>query len=72
MQDHQNFSESQIVFEDNHLIVINKKVGQLVQGDKTGDFSLLDLIKNFIKKRDQKQGNVFIGLVNRKKKKKSG
>ena len=44
MQDHQNFSESQIVFEDNHLIVINKKVGQLVQGDKTGDFSLLDLI----------------------------
>ena len=65
MQDHQNFSESQIVFEDNHLIVINKKVGQLVQGDKTGDFSLLDLIKNFIKKRDQKPGNVFLGLVHR-------
>ena len=65
MQDHQNLSESQIVFEDNHLIVINKKVGQLVQGDKTGDFSLLDLIKNFIKKRDQKPGNVFLGLVHR-------
>lgn len=44
------FSESQIVFEDNHLFVINKKAGQLVQGDKTGDSSLLDLIKEFIKK----------------------
>lgn len=59
------FSESQIVFEDNHLFVINKKAGQLVQGDKTGDLSLLELIKDFIKKRDQKPGNVFLGLVHR-------
>jgi 23S rRNA pseudouridine1911/1915/1917 synthase len=44
---------SQILFEDNHLLVINKKVGQLVQGDKTGDESLLDSIKNFIKIRDK-------------------
>jgi 23S rRNA pseudouridine1911/1915/1917 synthase len=51
---------SQILFEDNHLLVINKKVGQLVQGDKTGDESLLDSIKNFIKIRDQKPGNVFL------------
>jgi 23S rRNA pseudouridine1911/1915/1917 synthase len=43
--------EEQIVYEDNHLLVINKKVGQLVQGDKTGDESLLELIKDFIKKR---------------------
>ena len=57
--------EEQIVFEDNHLLVINKKVGQLVQGDKTGDDSLLELIKNFIKKRDNKPGNVFLGLVHR-------
>ncbi len=57
--------QDQIVFEDNHLLVINKKVGQLVQGDKTGDESLLDSIKNFIKKRDQKPGNVFLGLVHR-------
>ena len=42
--------KEQIVYEDNHLLVINKKVGQLVQGDKTGDESLLELIKNFIKK----------------------
>ena len=54
---------SQILFEDNHLLVINKKVGQLVQGDKTGDESLLDSIKNFIKLRDSKPGNVFLGLV---------
>ena len=57
--------ESQILYEDNHLLVINKKVGQLVQGDKTGDESLLDSIKNFIKIRDQKPGNVFLGLVHR-------
>jgi len=60
-----NFSDSQIVYEDNHLLVINKKAGQLVQGDKTGDLSLLELIKDFIKKRDDKPGNVFLGLVHR-------
>lgn len=57
--------EEQIVYEDNHLLVVNKKVGQLVQGDKTGDDSLLELIKDFIKKRDAKPGNVFLGLVHR-------
>jgi len=57
--------EDQIVYEDNHLLVINKKAGQLVQGDKTGDDSLLELIKDFIKKRDAKPGNVFLGLVHR-------
>lgn len=61
----QHFSEDQIVFEDNHMMVINKKAGQLVQGDKTGDLSLLELIKDFIKKRDDKPGNVFLGLVHR-------
>lgn len=65
MQESPNNIESQIVFEDNHLLIINKKAGQLVQGDKTGDASLLDLIKDFIKKRDQKPGNVFLGLVHR-------
>lgn len=57
--------ESQILYEDNHLLIINKKVGQLVQGDKTGDESLLESIKNFIKIRDNKPGNVFLGLVHR-------
>ncbi|MCD9853959.1 RNA pseudouridine synthase [Epilithonimonas sp. JDS] len=61
----QHFSEDQIIFEDNHMMVINKKAGQLVQGDKTGDLSLLELIKDFIKNRDDKPGNVFLGLVHR-------
>lgn len=47
------------------MLIINKKAGQLVQGDKTGDFSLLELIKNYLKIRDQKSGNVFLGLVHR-------
>ncbi|MDY3318051.1 RluA family pseudouridine synthase [Riemerella anatipestifer] len=57
--------QEQILYEDNHLLVINKKAGQLVQGDKTGDVSLLELIKDFIKSRDNKPGNVFLGLVHR-------
>lgn len=61
----QEFSNDQIIWEDNHLMVINKKVGQLVQGDKTGDESLLESIKKFLKKRDNKPGNVFLGLVHR-------
>ncbi len=57
--------KEQIIYEDNHLLIINKKAGQLVQGDKTGDASLLELLKDFIKKRDLKPGNVFLGLVHR-------
>lgn len=57
--------EQQILYEDNHLLIINKNVGQLVQGDKTGDESLLDTIKNYIKIRDHKAGNVFLGLAHR-------
>lgn len=57
--------EEQIVFEDNHILIVNKKVGQLVQEDKTGDESLVNMIKNFIKVRDNKAGNVFLGLVHR-------
>lgn len=54
-----------ILFEDNHLIIINKKSGELVQGDKTGDITLIDNIKEFIKIRDNKPGNVFLGLTHR-------
>ncbi len=57
--------KNQIIFEDNHLLIINKLPGQIVQGDKTGDIPLLDLVKNFIKIRDNKPGNVFLGLVHR-------
>jgi 23S rRNA pseudouridine1911/1915/1917 synthase len=55
----------QILFEDNHLIAINKPHGQLVQADEGGDLSLLDEVKAMIKERDQKPGNVFIGLLHR-------
>ena len=57
--------ESEILFEDNHLIIINKKAGVLVQGDITGDTPLLEIVKKYIKNKYSKKGNVFLGLVNR-------
>ena len=55
----------QIIYEDNHLIALNKRAGQIVQGDKTGDTPLCDLIKEYIKQRDNKPGNVFCGVIHR-------
>ena len=55
----------QILYEDNHLIAINKLPGQIVQGDKTGDPCLADEIKAFLKERDGKPGNVFCGVIHR-------
>ena len=55
----------QIIYEDNHFIAINKKPGELVQSDKTGDISLETNLKDFIKKRDSKPGNVFLGVCHR-------
>ena len=60
-----NFSSEQILFEDNHLIVINKMPGQLVQGDKTGDTCLAEDIKLYLKHKYQKPGNVFCGVIHR-------
>lgn len=54
-----------ILYEDNHLIVVNKESGELVQGDKTGDIPLLDSIKALIKERDQKPGAVYLGAPHR-------
>jgi len=54
-----------ILYEDNHLMVVNKRVSQIVQGDKTGDVSLDKLLKDFIKERDQKPGDVFLGIPHR-------
>ncbi len=59
------FLDSNILFEDNHLIIVNKPCGLLVQGDKTGDIPLLEIIRKYIKKKYDKKGNVFLGLVNR-------
>jgi 23S rRNA pseudouridine1911/1915/1917 synthase len=55
----------EILYEDNHLLIINKKAGELAQGDETGDVPLIDSMKEFIKIRDQKPGNVFLGLIHR-------
>ena len=58
-------SPDRIIYEDNHLLLVNKRAGELVQGDRSGDPCLVDEIKAFIKQRDHKPGNVFCGLVHR-------
>lgn len=55
----------QILHEDNHIIVINKRVGDIVQGDKTGDKPLSDVVKEYIKVKYNKPGEVFLGVVHR-------
>ena len=56
---------SRILYEDNHLLVVNKKVGEIVQGDKTSDEPLTETFKAFIAQRDAKPGQVFMGLPHR-------
>lgn len=58
----ENFS---VIYEDNHLLVVNKAPGILVQGDETGDTPLVDLCKNYIKEKYKKPGAVFLGVVHR-------
>lgn len=55
----------EILFEDNHFIVVNKKSGDIVQGDKTGDTPLSEIVKSYIKDEYNKPGNVFLGVVHR-------
>jgi 23S rRNA pseudouridine1911/1915/1917 synthase len=55
----------QLLHEDNHIIVINKRVGDIVQGDKTGDKPLSDIVKEYIKEKYNKPGEVFLGVVHR-------
>jgi 23S rRNA pseudouridine1911/1915/1917 synthase len=55
----------QILHEDNHIIVVNKRVGDIVQGDKTGDKPLSDVVKEYIKEKYNKPGEVFLGVVHR-------
>lgn len=54
-----------VLYEDNHIIVVNKESGEIVQGDKTGDVPLSDIVKEWIKKKYNKPGNVFLGVVHR-------
>ena len=53
------------MYEDNHLMIVNKRVSDIVQGDQTGDASLDQILKDFIKVRDQKPGEVFLGIPHR-------
>ena len=58
-------TELSVLYEDNHLLVINKDPGVLVQGDRTGDQPVLDIAKKYIKEKYQKPGEVFLGTVHR-------
>ena len=55
----------QVLFEDNHIIIINKRVGDIVQGDKTGDKPLSEVVKEYLKDKYNKPGNVYLGVVHR-------
>tara|TARA_B100001093_G_scaffold502620_1_gene555862 strand:+ start:2178 stop:2867 length:690 start_codon:yes stop_codon:yes gene_type:complete len=54
-----------VLYEDNHIIVVNKRVGDIVQGDKTGDNPLSEIVKSFLKKKYKKSNNIFLGVVHR-------
>ncbi|MEC4005830.1 RluA family pseudouridine synthase [Flavobacterium sp. SUN052] len=60
-----NKNNLQILHEDNHIIVINKRVGDIVQGDKTGDKPLSEIVKEYIKEKYNKPNEVFLGVVHR-------
>ena len=54
-----------VLYEDNHIIVVNKAAGEVVQGDETGDVTLLDIVAKYLKEKYNKPGNVFVGLPHR-------
>ncbi|WP_422104850.1 RluA family pseudouridine synthase [Winogradskyella sp.] len=60
-----NSTNLQVLYEDNHVIVVNKRAGDIVQGDKTGDRPLSDIVKAYIKEKYKKPGNVYLGVVHR-------
>lgn len=57
--------ESRILYEDNHILVFNKRPGEIVQADKTGDECLAETLKAFIAQRDDKPGKVYVGIPHR-------
>ena len=62
---HSTKENLQILFEDNHLIIVNKRAGDITQGDKTGDKPLSEVVKEYIKNKYNKPGDVFLGVVHR-------
>lgn len=65
MEDGKIMSNLNVLYEDNHIIVVEKPVNVLSQSDSTGDIDLLTMVKSYIKKEYNKPGNVYIGLVHR-------
>ncbi len=55
----------EIIYEDNHLVIVNKSPGEIVQGDKTGDVPLVEMVRQWLKEKYDKPGNVFCGVVHR-------
>ncbi|MDG2194405.1 MAG: RluA family pseudouridine synthase [Polaribacter sp.] len=62
---HSTKENVQVLYEDNHLVIVNKRAGDITQGDKTGDTPLSDIVKEYIKEKFNKPGNVFLGVVHR-------
>ena len=62
---HSTKNNLQVLFEDNHMIIVNKRAGDIVQGDKTQDKPLSEVVKEYIKEKYNKPGNVFLGVVHR-------
>ena len=60
-----NKKNLQVIYEDNHIIIVNKRAGDIVQGDKTGDEPLSEIVKSYIKDKYNKPGNVYLGVVHR-------
>lgn len=60
-----NRENLQVLFEDNHIVIVNKRAGDITQGDKTGDKPLSDVVKEYIKDKYNKPGNVYLGVVHR-------
>lgn len=60
-----NKNNLQVLYEDNHIIIINKRPGDIVQGDKTGDKPLSEVVKEYIAEKYNKPGNVYLGVVHR-------
>lgn len=60
-----NKDNLQVLYEDNHIIIVNKRAGDIIQGDKTGDKPLSDVVKEYIKDKYNKPGNVYLGTVHR-------
>ncbi len=60
-----NQNNLQVLYEDNHIIIVNKRAGDIVQGDKTGDKPLSDVVKAYLKEKYNKPGNVYLGVVHR-------